>query len=264
MKPSFVLMRSFAVLVCATLAAEGAHHRRLGKDRVCGCDCCETAGRTNSEMIDGGTALKCVAKVEGASDACPSTCDASGSQVMTNLITSTAQTMQFCFLECKPYDVVIGTACVTLSNDEIARARTADGSGEDIHALPVVQEVPTKPPEPAEPLPIPEDRAEKMIIPSATVPNKVEEVLEAANEARTAGVDGQADIDSFTKEAGDHADKVEARAAKAQKLISDFDPQAAVAAAGASASSAPAPAAASPSFLQAAQEIADASVGSRS
>merc|ERR1719321_1584237 len=107
MKPTALLRRSAVwAVVCATLAAEGVFRRRLGsKERVCGCDCCETAGRTNAEMIDGGTSLKCVTKVDGGPDACSSTCDASASQVMTNLITSTAQTAQFCFLECKPYDV---------------------------------------------------------------------------------------------------------------------------------------------------------------
>jgi hypothetical protein len=55
-------------------------------------------------------------------------------------------TSQFCFLECKPIDDVVATQCMVLTPEEVDRARTDDGNGEDVNPLPhkyvPVQETP--------------------------------------------------------------------------------------------------------------------------
>lgn len=102
-------------------------------------------------MQIGATNVKCVE--HGGESSCSDTCTLSmRAQVMMN--SDAAPTSQFCFLECKPIQPEDGTKCIALDAEEAEKARTEDGTGEDIHVVPEALQPPTVPPEPAL-LPVP-------------------------------------------------------------------------------------------------------------
>eukprot|EP00747_Dinoflagellata_sp_TGD_P163244 gnl/TRDRNA2_/TRDRNA2_181710_c0_seq1.p1 gnl/TRDRNA2_/TRDRNA2_181710_c0~~gnl/TRDRNA2_/TRDRNA2_181710_c0_seq1.p1 ORF type:complete len:280 (-),score=75.03 gnl/TRDRNA2_/TRDRNA2_181710_c0_seq1:85-924(-) len=239
--------RWLAALVLVALAAGQAVVEDAVSDvqgSTCSCDCCEVAARTPAEIVGGSTPVKCVpANVDLTTNATETldtaqtgkrNCDANcvippdGAQVISNTKTSTCLTSQFCFLECKPFGLEIGTACVKLSDQEAAKARTQDGSGEDIHALPKLMEPPTVPPRPAE---IDADFGAspklEILKPKEEEKKKAPEAEEALKK-KSASVkkasDIQKKIDKMAEEATKHADSSEERAQKVGKKLSGWKP----------------------------------------
>lgn len=229
-----LLTASVEGVVGAAAAATGKQLLRsstrrlqLSEDRLCGCDCCQVVARTPDESSNGATSVKCAAAMTDASGSeVTSECDATNAQVLTNLLSKTAQTSQFCFLECKPYDVKIGTYCVLLSDAQQELARTGDGTGEDIHALPVTQEPVAARGTPAPPLDLPTepDIQLKVLAPPAKESSE-EHVLKEAADSRENEVTIQGAVDGLAAVVKPRADSAETRAVKVRTFVKEFDAQ---------------------------------------
>jgi len=185
------------------------------------CDCstsCEVIRRRPSEAL-GGTQVKCGQKSGGAAQ-----CESGrNSKVLKNLQSGVALSSQYCFLECRPIDVKLGTDCIPLTDKEAAAARTNDGGGQDIQALPAVVGPPTAAPKFPPPLPIKSNGGPVHIVYGPTSPPIVEspsqEVLAEANDAKSGAAAAAAAIAALVKEASAHADHAEVHAQEARDVV---------------------------------------------
>lgn len=205
----------------------------------CGCSCCEASYRMPSEMSDGASDTKCIAKMDSVKTedfeaACPSTCLLSlRAQVLKNTLTKEALYSQYCFLECQPFDIYSGSNCVEISKEQALSAKTKDGGGDDVHAVPVLQQPPTPPPPNAPPMELPADTEDEMMYappPAAAAadggggpvgpagPTAAEKLLAEAAAAKAGAAAAAAAMDADAASAGASADKAEGDALAARKF----------------------------------------------
>lgn len=173
-------------------------------------------------MEIGATNVKCVydAAREGYAGKapCPDQCHlGTAANVMMNA--DTAITSQFCFLECKPMRPEDGTACIALDMIEAERARTEDGTGEDIHIIPESLQPPTVPPKPAL-MPMPGDEEPDFKLKDKVVNKKVspaDEVLAEAAAAASSATQSNGALQALGQQVKASADKSEDKALATQK-----------------------------------------------
>merc|ERR1719473_1996878 len=78
----------------------------------------------------------------------------------------------FCFVECKPMNTTIGSQCMPMTGPEIKKAKTDDGTAEDIWATPQSLMPPTVPPQPA-PMPdLPEAPDDILVVKEPEAPKE--------------------------------------------------------------------------------------------
>jgi len=200
-----------------------------GEDEpTCHCNCCAVAKRLPAETI-GPTDVKCIENLQefGCSDVCKLP---TPFRVIEN--SNIILMSQYCFLECKPIDDVVATQCMALTPEEVARARTDDGNGEDVNPLPhkymPKKPKPTPAPPPPEPKPAPEKPKEEKPRdappkPRPKVETKVVVTDEAIFEALMHKVHAEAQDHANTMEehiraAWDHANEAKEQAQAARDL----------------------------------------------
>jgi len=158
------------------------------KDLVptCTCDCCKTAARTPSELKTNKTDVKCAADMNEP-EQCPNQCEVGLEGSVVKNEQSKMQTLEYyCFVECKPTTTLIGSDCVLMTDEEIKKAESTDGTGEDIWATPESEMPATVPPPPA---PMPEmghvmDDQLVVAAPPGPSPPPAPKVDEAAEKAK--------------------------------------------------------------------------------
>jgi len=209
----------------------------------CSCDCCQVGRRTPAELAVGATQLKCIASGDMPAAAgvdelavaesleCPASCGLGlRAKVMTNIESDSVLYSQFCFLECRPFDIKLGSHCVGITTAEADMAATRDGTGQDIHVIPVVQQPPAVPP------PLPPPLADKLldgmdggasmsappIQPTPPEPSPAEKSLKEGDDATAAADALQAELDAQAKAAKGHADESEKMAGATQEELKDF------------------------------------------
>lgn len=207
---------------------------------ACNCGCCEVGYRRPAENLAGAADTKCIAKVDSVAvddfeAACPFTCLLTlRSRVLKNTKTKEALYSQFCFLECRPFDIYSGSNCVEISKEEAMAARTRDGGGDDIHVVPVLQQPPTPQPPPAPPMELPGETEDDIINappPAAAAddggggdagadagPTEAEKLLAEAAAAKAGAAAAGAAMDADAAAAGASADKAEGDAIATRKF----------------------------------------------
>lgn len=99
------------------------------------------------------TDLKCLANLDpNAGRVCPGQCQIGieSADVVQNELSKIQTTEYYCFVECKPMTTEIGSACTGMTADEVDKAKSDDGSAEDIWAVPESLMPPTEAPKPAD------------------------------------------------------------------------------------------------------------------
>lgn len=175
---------------------------------TCSCDCCAVATRRPDEQREGKSDLKCTAKDPSlVKDACPMECKLSimDAEVVANGETNLQLTDYYCFVQCKPIGLEVGTKCTGMDDKEVKKAQTQDGTGEDIWATPEVLEAPTLPPEP-QPMPdLPEANDEPLVIKepevseAAPAPPPPEEKKDDGGGAKDEALAADAKVQAFIK-----------------------------------------------------------------
>jgi len=185
-----------------------------GKEVPCSCECCSVVNRSPAEII-GPTFVKCATAFPGETGSgCPEQCQLPiPARVIQNA--DVALTDQFCFLECKANDETLGSQCVALTTEEAMRARTDDGSGEDVSPLPAIY----APKEVSKPAPIiVEEPSEGTYIGTTEEPQRsmAEEQVRDTEEAFKKSDVFDDEVKRLTSEATDAANRAESHAHSAR------------------------------------------------
>jgi len=191
----------------------------------CSCDCCNVVYRSPAEIDnpEKDSNVKCATrdKNPNSGGSCPATCRLGlKAKVLQMGETGAVQYSQFCFRECKPYDVVPGVDCWRISTEEAKKAKTKDRNGKDVNYVPVVLMPPTEPPGPAPPLTVPTVTELPMVIkPAPPPPTAAEEVIHEASSASHSATESAATIGASGAEAEKFAKLAEKRALKARAVV---------------------------------------------
>jgi len=130
------------------------------------------------------------------------------------------QYSQYCYRECKPYDLNPGSDCWPITRPEAAQANTPDRNGKDVVYTPVSMMPPTAPPPPAPPLEIPTvDDPEMEILPAPAPPTKSEAVINEASSASHSATEAGATIGAAAGEAEKFAKIAEKNALKSRDIM---------------------------------------------
>lgn len=191
----------------------------------CSCDCCKVVYRSPAEIDnpEKDSNVKCATRDESPStgNTCPATCRLGlKAKVLQMGETGAVQYSQFCFRECKPYDVEPGHDCWRISMKEAKQAKTKDKNGKDVNYIPVVMMPPTKPPPPAPPLAVPTVTEQPMAIaPAPPPPTAAEAIIHEASSASHTATEAAATIGASGAEAEKWAKLAEERALKARAVV---------------------------------------------
>jgi len=141
-------------------------------------------------------------------------------QVLKMSEEGTVQYSQYCYRECKPYDLNPGSECWPITRPEAAEASTPDRNGKDVVYTPVSMMPPTAPPPLAPPLGIPTvDDPAMEILPAPAPPTAAQAVINEASSASHSATEAGATIGAAAGEAEKWAKMAEKNALKARDIM---------------------------------------------
>lgn len=162
---------------------------------TCSCECCRVAERRPDELKGPEhtghdqqyTDLKCLANQDNdLGHTCPSQCQIGieSADVVQNELSGVQSTEYYCMVECKPATTEIGSKCMAMGAHEIEKAKSDDGTAEDIWPIPESLMPPTEPPKP-EPLVDPPKQDDEPLVIKA--PEAEKSAPAAASKKKEAG-----------------------------------------------------------------------------
>lgn len=229
--PAHTAFIAFVALWAGGARRVGAQIAGLGSNNElvdCSCDCCHVVYRQPTEIADPekDSNVKCATRdktEEGAE--CPTECGLGiNAKVLQMGKTGTAQYSQFCYRECKPYDVVPGVECWDISYEEAKEAKTEDKNGKDVNYVPVVLMKPTDAPPGGKPLEIPTVVEDVMVIkPAPPPPSKAEAIVADAAKAKHTSSEAMHKLDGAAAEAEKAAKAAEKHAKAAREHVEGWN-----------------------------------------
>jgi len=192
--------------------------RKIGPDwqadiSECACDCCTVVDRTHAEITVGGTDVKCGPKMPDPAEKeiaqCPAQCIAP-KRVQRALKSKFTIYLNFCFLECRPYDAVKGGRCINVPEFQEKHMKSKDGQGHDAHLIPVVMDAEPEVPI-AAPMELPADSEEDVMTvagaqegTSGDVIDESKQLLDSAADAKASQKEIQSRIDDLSVDTTEH------------------------------------------------------------